>query len=153
MKLLYSGFDAVPQKRELERLAAKVCETVPKLKRSGEINFILVSDKTIKKLHKDYLDDGSATDVITFQYPPMRDSKSAGPDAPFGDVYISMDTARVQAKAVGHELHREIAFLMVHGLLHLAGHDDRAPHLRRKMLAFQTKLIQKIAPKLVPAAI
>ncbi len=151
MKLFLTGFNKLDQMKALERLAAGVCGKVTKLKKSGEINFILVSDKEIKKLHKKFLDDASATDVITFQYLKDATIKTSGPDSPFGDIYISLDTARAQARAAGHETYQEVAFLMVHGLLHLAGYDDHMPGNRTRMLALQSKLIKKISPKLAPA--
>ncbi len=151
MKLNLIGFERLKQKPALAKLAGKICEKVPQLRRRGEINFVLVPDKKLRYLHKKFLDDPGSTDVITFQYLETQSLKKIGDDAPFGDVYISLETARAQAKAAGHEFHREVAFLMAHGLLHLAGYDDRAPHQRRKMLAFQTKIIRAVSPGLAPA--
>ncbi len=148
-----TGFDRLAQKPALLRLVKKVCARVPRLRKPGDIQFILVSDAKIKKLHKEFLNDGAATDVITFQYPALPAVRKPSVDFPFGDVYISRDTARRQAQKAGHPLINEIAFLMVHGLLHLVGYDDHAPRDRRRMLNRQARLIRAIAPKLAPADI
>ncbi len=162
-----TGFDRLAEKPALLRLIKKVCAKVPKLRKPGDIQFILVSDAQIKKLHKDFLNDGTATDVITFQYPLLPTARaSAGKralagsgksaqkpdtDFPFGDIYISLDTARRQAKMAGHPFINEIAFLMVHGLLHLVGYDDHVPGNRRRMLELQARLIREFAPQFAPA--
>lgn len=149
MQLTLSGFDKIRQKKALSSLAKKACDKIPGLKKPGEINFILVSDAQLKKLHKDFLNDAGLTDVITFQYDEERPSKR-NPEPPLGDVYISKDAARKAAQKGGYETFQEIAFLMVHGLLHLTGWDDHSPAARRKMLERQRQVILAVSPSLCP---
>lgn len=89
-----------------------------------EVALALVSDAEIRRLNRRFLGLDRPTDVLAF--PVGTD----GPRIPgtgarhLGDVVISVDRARAQARAVGHPLSTEIALLVVHGLLHLLGYDD-----------------------------
>ena len=69
----------------------------------------MVSDEVIAAVHAEFLDDPTATDVITF---------------PHGEILISHDTARRCAQEHGHSLSGELFLYIVHGLLHLNGHLD-----------------------------
>jgi len=76
------------------------------------------------RLHRRYLGRRGTTDVLTF------------PDdgAPvLGEIVVSVDRARAQAAAVGHALWRELALLVIHGVLHLRGYDDRTPAAAARM--------------------
>lgn len=87
-----------------------------------EFNIIIVDNKYIHNLNKEYRNIDRPTDVITFA---LEDNK----DMPLesyrllGDIYISIDKARNQAIEYGHSFTREICFLAVHGFLHLLGYD------------------------------
>ena len=69
---------------------------------------------------------------------------------PFGDIYVSIDAARRQAKRGGYPLVRELALLLLHGLLHLTGFDDRTPSQRKRMFLEQARLFGKVDPRLAP---
>jgi len=73
------------------------------------------------RLNWRFLRHRGATDVITF--PAGTGSK----DGVLGEIVISVDHARRQARRYGHSVRREVALLLVHGILHLRGHDDRTP--------------------------
>lgn len=93
--------------------------------RHGDVGIILVSDATIKKMHKQWFNDGSATDVITFpvvEEPPIE-----------AEIYISIDTAKRNAERFGVTLTNELCRLAVHGALHIAGYDDATDELRTAM--------------------
>lgn len=85
-------------------------------------NVILVNDETIKEINKNYRNIDAATDVISFA---LEDNK----DFPIneyrilGDIYISIDMVEKQSKLYGHSFLRELAFLTIHGFLHLLGYD------------------------------
>lgn len=85
-------------------------------------NVILVNDETIKEINKNYRNIDAATDVISFA---LEDNK----DFPIneyrilGDIYISIDKVEKQSKLYGHSFLRELAFLTIHGFLHLLGYD------------------------------
>ncbi len=90
------------------------------------IEISLVSDETIAKVHGDFMGDPTPTDVITFQH---------------GEILISLDTARRQAAENGEPYEREVLRYMVHGLLHLAGWDDREEAERKEMHRVQEMIL------------
>ena len=79
----------------------------------GDLSIALVSDREIARLHLRHMGIPGPTDVITFESP--------------AEVVISLDTAARQAKSRRVGLKDEVAFLLLHGLLHLAGFDDTSP--------------------------
>ena len=84
---------------------------------AGELSIVFVTDAAIGQIHDDFMDDPSATDVITF--PANAEMKSAG------EIIVSVDHARSRAKELGEPFSRELSLYLVHGWLHLAGYDDR----------------------------
>lgn len=87
----------------------------------AELSVVLVDDETIRELNRRYLDRDRPTNVIAF---PMLEGEGGdvSPDV-LGDVVISVDTAGREADDGGIEIDRRVAFLLVHGFLHLLGHD------------------------------
>lgn len=79
-----------------------------------EISVTITDDDSIRQINKEYRGIDSATDVLSF---PMDD------EIILGDIIISVEKAISQAKEYGHSLEREIAFLCIHGMLHLLGYD------------------------------
>lgn len=102
---------------------------------------VLVSDRAIRRLNRDYRSQDKPTDVLSFPGGP------AGPphlDKPsIGDMIISVETARRQAFARHHSLEQELCVLVVHGLLHLLGYDHEVDRgeMRRKELKLQRELL------------
>jgi probable rRNA maturation factor len=128
----------------LLRFARAVRRTVPALRGNGEICFIFISDREIARVNWRFLKHRGPTDVITFPYGP------SGPGLPFGDIYISTDTAARQARRGGYPAYQELALLVVHGLLHLAGYEDDTDARRKRMFARQKQLLRRLAPRLAP---
>lgn len=91
---------------------------------SQETNLLLVTDRVIRKFNRRYLRHDRATDVIAFD---MKENDT------LGDIMISLDRARCQAKVMGHTLFREVQILAVHGLLHLLGYRDKKKKDRDRM--------------------
>jgi probable rRNA maturation factor len=105
--------------------AADLLELGPEV----EISVLLVDNETIRSLNRDYRNKDAATDVLSF---PMEEAMDGEPepiviggptDRLLGDLVISVEMAVAQAAEFGHSLERELAFLSVHGLLHLLGYD------------------------------
>ena len=92
---------------------------------STEVSLVLASDEYIHALNREYRGIDTPTDVLSFALnegdePVVFD----GPEEILlGDIIISMDTATRQATEYGHSLERELAYLTVHGILHLLGYD------------------------------
>jgi len=93
----------------------------------AEISVMLVDDRRIARLHDEWFADPAATDVITF---PLS---APGDDMLAGDLVVSAEMARRRAREFGWAPRHELAYYVVHGLLHLTGHDDTQPAPRRIM--------------------
>ena len=92
----------------------------------GQIGIIFVGTERIHTLNRDYRSVDRPTDVLTFDL-------SDAPDSIEGEVYIGVDVADSQAGKWNNALDEELARLMVHGALHLAGHDHHTPADGRRM--------------------
>lgn len=88
-----------------------------------EFNVILVDNEYIHKLNLNYRNIDRPTDVISFALEDEKASVSISDYRVLGDIYISVDKAKEQAKEYGHSFLREICFLTIHGFLHLLGYD------------------------------
>jgi probable rRNA maturation factor len=110
-----------------------------------ELNVILVGEQELTRLHGEFLDDDSPTDVITFDL----GQEGAGPT---GEVYISADCARSTAAAREVDAERELALYLVHGVLHLCGLDDHEPEERAAMRAAEQRVMESLgyAPDCAP---
>lgn len=111
-----------------ERLNKRFCEVLDSrieemLGMDGVVNLIFVDDARIRSINKEHRGKDYATDVISFAYLEGDPLVSAADVFTVGDIYISVDTAEVQANEKGHSLEREMSVLFVHGMLHLFGFD------------------------------
>ncbi len=88
---------------------------------TAELSILLVSDRRMRALNRRYRKKDRATDVLAFPLREARFSRFRG--ALLGDVVISVQVAKRQAKEFGHGLRDEIERLLVHGILHLLGYD------------------------------
>jgi probable rRNA maturation factor len=110
-------------------------------RRSG-FSLSLVGDDAIRSLNKEYRGKDSPTDVLSFS---MDGAPDEAVERLLGDVVISVDTARRQAAHYGASLQREVYRLLIHGLLHLKGHDHEAAGQRRIMRREERRLADAIA--------
>jgi len=94
---------------------------------AAEISVLVVNDRRIAKLHAEWMQISEPTDVLTF------DLGSDPPRRLAGDIVVSGETARRVARELGWQPRQELAYYVVHGLLHLAGYDDLTPGERRRM--------------------
>jgi probable rRNA maturation factor len=94
----------------------------------GEVEVLLAGDRTLRRLNRTYRGKDKATDVLSFPAYGFAPSYGFAPAAELagvhgGDLAISLDTAKRQAKEHGHTLRDEVRVLLLHGLLHLSGMD------------------------------
>jgi len=89
----------------------------------------LISDRRISRLHLQFFGESSPTDVITFHH---------------GEIFISVETARRNAREFGNSLMSEIKLTIVHALLHLHGFDDQTPADLRRMKNTQEKILRSM---------
>jgi len=99
----------------------------------SEISILFVDDEEIRVLNKNYRGKDRTTDVLSFsQLEEVKNSKLQTPNSELllGDVVISLETAKRQAKERGHSFEKEVFILLTHGILHLLGYDHEG---NRKM--------------------
>ena len=107
------------------------------------VSIIIVDNEYIHKINKEYRGKDRETDVISFA---LEDEDSIVlPDGirVLGDIYISIDKAREQAKLYGHSLKREICFLAVHGFYHLLGYDHMSKEDEEIMFKKQEEVLEE----------
>ena len=107
-----------------------------------ELSILLVDDSKIKELNKAYLKRNRPTDVIAFpQY--EQKTKTLHPQL-LGDVVISVETAKRQALRMGHSFEKELIVLLIHGILHLLGYEDKTCEKRKKMNEKQKQILKHL---------
>ena len=108
-----------------------------------ETSILLVDDRQIKVINKKYLHRNRPTDVISFSQ--IEGEFGHINTRLLGDVVISVETARRQAKEASTTLQYEIAFLLIHGILHLLGYDhESSAEKAREMKVKEKELLGKI---------
>ena len=105
---------------------------------AGDLALSLVSDRTMRRLNRDYLGIDSPTDVLSFSY---VDEPHAG--GVLGEVFVSPAVANRQAREAGCAVAEEVARLSVHGTLHVLGYDHETPATRRRMLSRQERYVDR----------
>lgn len=113
------------------------------------LGIILVSASKMAAINKDYLKHEGSTDVITFDY---REGYEMGSElgSEFGisgEIYISVDDARKQAREFSTSWQEELVRYMVHGVLHLRGFDDLAPAKRKVMKREENRLVRRLTAR------
>jgi rRNA maturation RNase YbeY len=105
-------------------------------KKVGEIAYIFVDDEKILEVNRQYLQHDYYTDIITFDY--------CEGDVISGDLFISLDTVRSNAELVGATYEHELNRVIIHGILHLCGIDDKGPGEREIMAAAENHALSLI---------
>ena len=102
-------------------------------KKVGEIAYIFVNDEKILEVNRQYLQHDYYTDIITFDY--------CEGDVISGDLFISLDTVRTNAEQVGATYEQELHRVIIHGILHLCGVNDKGPGEREIMEAAENSAL------------
>ena len=100
----------------------------------GEIAYIFCNDEKILDVNKQYLQHDFYTDIITFDYDEGDTSN--------GDLVISLDTVKSNSEMFGKEYEEELFRVIIHGILHLCGINDKAPGEREIMEEAEDKALQ-----------
>ena len=107
------------------------------------LSLSLVSDTEIQELNSKWRGKDQPTDVLSFS--AQEGFEMPGTEELLGDIVISVDTAKSQAKQYGHSLTEELLVLFVHGLCHLLGYDhEKGPKEARLQAERETEILQKI---------
>ncbi len=126
-----------------ERLLKTLSERISEIlnERNGKISLIIVDDEKIHKINKEYRGFDKPTDVISFEY--MKDASAihGGNNIVVGDIFISLDTAKKQAKDHDHPLQKELGILFGHGLLHVLGFDHNDDEEEEEMEKWAKKIL------------
>jgi rRNA maturation RNase YbeY len=91
----------------------------------GNINYIFTSDKVLIEINKEYLKHNTYTDIITFNY---NENEIVN-----GDIYISIERVNENWKLFSENFEKELFRVIVHGVLHLLGYDDKNDRLEKEM--------------------
>jgi len=130
--------------RRIAQAAIKVEGVAPPY----EVGLVFTDSETVQQLNRDYRGVDEPTDVLAFYMLPQKgadDSFALPPDgvARLGEVIISYPQATEQAKEQGHSPERELALLIIHGILHLLGYDHEKPAEESKMREMERKLLER----------
>jgi len=129
--------------KELETVKKVLYSAIEKEKLENvSFNLIIVDNNYIHELNKTYRHIDRETDVITFALEDEDTIVLPNEERILGDIYISIDRAREQAKEYGHSLLRELSFLAVHGFYHLLGYDHQTPEEEKVMFTRQEEVLE-----------
>ena len=125
------------------RAAAAALEAVPALPEDVELAVVLADDSFVRSLNRTWRGQDSATDVLSF---PLHERPGDAPrqaDAPLmlGDVVLARETVQRDSASAGVGLAQRVSHLVVHGVLHLLGHDHDEPAAERRMRALESRTL------------
>ncbi len=103
-------------------------------KRVGEVGYLFCDDEKILEVNREFLDHDYYTDIITFDYDEG--------DTINGDIVISLDTVRSNAQQLGKDYDEELHRVIIHGILHLCGQNDKGPGEREQMEAAENRALK-----------
>lgn len=124
------------------RRAARMAATLAGLPEGTDFTIVITSDEQVRKLNHEYRKIDDTTDVLSF--PSTEEDPDTG--RPYqGDIIISQPRASQQAKAAGHSSMDELCLLVIHGTLHLAGHDHAGEDEKAVMFAQQREALNRLS--------
>ncbi len=138
--------------REFEAVLRKALQVIAEAKelaelkqfyglKTGIIELVITDDDDIQQLNYIYNNKNKPTDVLSFSF--MRERQFPGHSDLIGQIVISMDTARNQAKKLKNNLKSELLFLFIHGFLHIIGLDHQSEAEYEQMYDLQDLIIQR----------
>ena len=102
-------------------------------KRVGEVGYLFCDDEKMLQVNREFLQHDYYTDIITFDY--------CEDDTLNGDIVISLDTVRSNAEQLGKDYDDELHRVIIHGILHLCGQNDKGPGEREQMEAAEDRAL------------
>ena len=108
-------------------------------KKVANVNYVFCSDERILEVNKQFLKHDYFTDIITFDY---SENKTIA-----GDIFISIDTVKSNADEFGVSFEQELHRIIIHGILHLCGQDDKSPELRIEMTRKENLALANLSTK------
>lgn len=136
--------------RTQSKISKKMCEGLleissqyikrPRFTEKRIVILTFIGDSQMRSLNKKHRGKDKTTDVLSFEY--RADAKVK--EGIFGEILISVPQAKRQAKKLSHRLQDEIAFLFVHGFLHIHGYDHEKPQEEKVMFALTDKILDAL---------
>ena len=137
-------FNITEEKIDKSFVRKVVKHTLKKMEaEKSEVNIIFVGLEEIHEINKTYRNVDRPTDVISFALEDTEDV-TVYEERVLGDIYICLDKVHEQAKEYGHTEIREMAFLIVHGLLHLLGYDHMIKEEEKIMFGLQEEILNEM---------
>lgn len=130
----------------LARRAVRAALAVEPPAGAVELNVVLADNRAVRRLNRDWRGQDKPTNVLSF---PAQDGAGgprlpAGVRAPLGDVVVACGVAAAEAAAQGKRLSAHLAHLVVHGVLHLLGHDHQADAEAERMEALEARILRRL---------
>lgn len=119
------------KRREISAWVKSVAQSMGK--KVGDVAYIFCNDEKILEVNREYLQHDYYTDIITFDYTEENTIS--------GDLFISLDTVRSNSEQLGVSYDQELRRVIIHGILHLCGIDDKGPGEREIMEEHENKAL------------
>lgn len=124
-----------------ELVEEAACAVLTHQSAHGDLTVVLTDDAQLHRLNRDYLGVDAPTDVLSF---PASEPDPETDTYYLGDILISAPRAARQAEAAGHPLESEVRLLVVHGVLHLLGHDHTDSQEKAEMWSVQAEILEAL---------
>jgi len=131
---VYNHYNQEKSYNKIIKYILKKAYKTLKIKEKKLVSLILVTNEKIKELNNQYRDINQETDVLSFENDNGLEE--------IGDIFISLDKAKEQAKSYEHSFERELAFLAVHGFLHCLGYDHLNETDEIEMFDLQKEILE-----------
>jgi probable rRNA maturation factor len=152
--IVEKGFGKLVKRDWLRRVAEKVL-TAENAGSAAEVSLMITGQEKVHELNRQYLGEDRPTDVLAF---PMQSVPDTAERSPFiappdgikhlGEVIISYPQAVIQAAERQHPVKKEMALLIIHGILHLLGYDHDVPEAERQMRTREAEILSLIEGEL-----
>ena len=152
--LIDEGLEECPEASWLQSVAEQVLVTQG-VGSEAEVGLVITSQERVQQLNRIYRGKDEPTDVLAFSMTSAAGETEAGlppfitpPDGVLhlGEVIISYPQAVLQAEERQHPINKELAILIIHGVLHLLGYDHAKPEEERQMKAREKEILSKVKP-------
>lgn len=126
----------------LRKVAKGLFAELPQVQ-AAELGVSLVAAPEMTRVNETFLQHAGSTDVITFDYSELE-TRNANPPHLYGEIFICIDEAIIQARRFRTRWQAEVVRYLIHGVLHLLGHDDRKSVARQKMKRQENLLLRAL---------
>lgn len=132
--------------RVLRRIVDGLFDELPRVE-AAELGLILVAAPGMTRLNETFLRHAGSTDVITFDYSELETRNSELTPRLHGEIFLCVDEAILQARRFRTTWQSELVRYLIHGVLHLLGHDDHRSAARRKMKREEDRLLKSLSAR------